>query len=72
MATLIITEKTSQAKDLAAALGSRYGKILPAEGHLLRLAEPDEIDPAWKRWSCTLLKPSIRPGLRRAATSPQS
>jgi len=57
MATLIITEKTSQAKDLAAALGGRYGKILPAEGHLLRLAEPDEIDPAWKRWSCTLLKP---------------
>jgi DNA topoisomerase IA len=57
MATLIITEKTSQAKDLAAALGSRYGKILPAEGHLLRLAEPDEIDPAWRRWSCTLLKP---------------
>ena len=57
MTTLIITEKTSQAKDLAAALGSRYGKILPAEGHLLRLAEPDEIDPAWKRWSCTLLKP---------------
>ncbi len=57
MATLIITEKTSQAKDLAAALGSRYGKILPAEGHLLRLAEPDEVDPAWKRWSCTLLKP---------------
>jgi DNA topoisomerase IA len=50
MATLIITEKTSQARDLAAALGSRYGKILPAEGHLLRLAEPDEIDPAWKRW----------------------
>jgi DNA topoisomerase-3 len=57
MATLIITEKTSQAKDLAAALGSRYGKILPAEGHLLRLAEPDEVDPVWKRWSCTLLKP---------------
>ncbi len=57
MTTLIITEKTSQAKDLAAALGSRFGKILPAEGHLLRLAEPDEIDPAWKRWSCALLKP---------------
>ena len=55
MATLIITEKTSQAKDLAAALGSRYGKILPAEGHLLRLAEPDEIDPAWKPGP--LLKP---------------
>lgn len=41
MATLIITEKTSQAKDLRAAFGDRYGQILPAEGHLLRLTEPD-------------------------------
>lgn len=57
MATLIITEKSSQAKDLRAALGDRYGRILPAEGHLLRLAEPDEVDPDWKRWSPTLLKP---------------
>ncbi|WP_207459905.1 DNA topoisomerase [Azospirillum sp. SYSU D00513] len=57
MATLIITEKSSQAKDLRAALGERFGRILPAEGHLLRLAEPDEVDPAWKRWSATLLKP---------------
>ncbi|QCN96369.1 DNA topoisomerase III [Azospirillum argentinense] len=57
MATLIITEKSSQAKDLRAALGDRYGRILPAEGHLLRLAEPDEVNPDWKRWSPTLLKP---------------
>lgn len=57
MTTLIITEKSSQAKDLRAALGTRYGRILPAEGHLLRLAEPDEVDPAWKRWTPTLLKP---------------
>jgi DNA topoisomerase III len=57
MATLIITEKSSQAKDLRAALGERFGRILPAEGHLLRLAEPDEVDPAWKRWTSTLLKP---------------
>ncbi len=57
MATLIITEKTSQAKDLRAALGDRFGQILPAEGHLLRLAEPDEVDPGWKSWSCVLLKP---------------
>src|ERR1700731_2520910 len=39
MATLIITEKASQARDLRAALGARFGQILPAEGHLLRLAE---------------------------------
>jgi hypothetical protein len=32
MATLIITEKTSQAKDLRAALGDHFGQILPAEG----------------------------------------
>ncbi|WP_024882202.1 DNA topoisomerase [Methylosinus sp. LW3] len=57
MATLIITEKASQAKDLRAALGARFGQILPAEGHLLRLAEPEEINPVWKRWSCVVLKP---------------
>jgi DNA topoisomerase-3 len=57
MATLIITEKTSQARDVAAALGDRFGKILPAEGHLLRLAEPDEVNSAWKSWSSVLLKP---------------
>ncbi len=57
MATLIITEKTSKAKDLRAALGDRFGQILPAEGHVLRLAEPDEVNAAWKSWSCVLLKP---------------
>lgn len=55
--TLIITEKQSQAKDLRAAIGSKFGQILPAEGHLLRLAEPDEVNADWKRWSCILLKP---------------
>jgi DNA topoisomerase-3 len=57
MATVIITEKTSQAKDLRAALGARFGQILPAEGHLLRLAEPEEVNAAWKRWSCVVLNP---------------
>ena len=57
MATLIITEKTSQANDLRAALGDRFGRILAAEGHLLRLAEPDEVEAAWKSWTCVLLKP---------------
>ena len=57
MKSLIITEKSSQAKDLRAALGDRFGQILPAEGHLLRLAEPEEVNAEWKRWSCTLLQP---------------
>ena len=29
---IVITEKTSQAKDIRTAVGSRYGDILPAEG----------------------------------------
>ena len=47
------TEKSSQAKDVRAAVGSRYREILAAEGHLFDLLEP----PAWKRWSPILLRP---------------
>src|SRR4051812_1140850 len=54
---IVITEKTSQAKDVRAAVGSRYGHILPAEGHLLDLLEPEDVVPAWKRWSPILLRP---------------
>src|SRR5665647_3951344 len=53
----VITEKTSQAKDVRAAVGSRYGDILPAEGHLFDLLEPEDVVPAWKRWSPILLRP---------------
>ena len=54
---LVITEKTSQAKDVRAAVGSRYGDILPAEGHLFDLEEPEDAVPEWKRWSPILLRP---------------
>src|ERR1700730_17036822 len=47
---IVITEKTSQAKDVRAAIGSRYGDVLPAEGHLFDLLEPEDVVPAWKRW----------------------
>jgi DNA topoisomerase-3 len=56
-AQIVITEKTSQAKDVRSAIGSRYGDILPAEGHLLDLLEPEDVVPAWKRWSPILLRP---------------
>ena len=46
---IVITEKTSQAKDVRAAVGSRYGDILPAEGHLFDLLEPEDVVPEWKR-----------------------
>jgi DNA topoisomerase III len=63
---IVITEKTSQAKDVRAAIGSRYGDVLPAEGHLFDLLEPEDVDPAWKRWSPILLRPEGLYGTRPA------
>ena len=54
---VVITEKASQARDVRAAVGSRYGTVLAAEGHLLDLCEPEDAKPAWKRWSTELLRP---------------
>ena len=63
---IVITEKTSQARDVRAAVGSRYGDILPAEGHLIDLLEPEDVVPEWKRWSPILLRPEGLYGTRPA------
>ena len=63
---IVITEKSSQAKDVRAAGGSRYGAVLPAEGHLLDLCEPEEVNPARKRWAAVLLRPEGLYGTRPA------
>lgn len=63
---IVITEKTSQAKDVRAAVGSRYGIVLPAEGHLFDLLEPEDVVPEWKRWSAILLRPEELYGTRPA------
>src|ERR1700741_1335293 len=63
---IVITEKTSQAKDIRTAVGARYGTILPAEGHLIDLLEPEDVVPEWKRWSAILLKPDGLYGTRPA------
>ena len=63
---IVITEKSSQAKDVRAAVGSRYGEILAAEGHLFDLLEPEDVVPAWKRWSPILLRPEGLYGTRPA------
>lgn len=55
--TLIITEKPSQARDVFAAIGNEYGEILSALGHLLRLADPEEVNKKWKKWNYDLLQP---------------
>ena len=67
---IVITEKSSQANDVRAAVGSRYGVILPAEGHLFDLLEPEDVVPAWKRWSPILLRPEGLYGTRPADGRP--
>jgi DNA topoisomerase-3 len=57
---VVVAEKPSVARDLAKVLGARTrgdgylsgdGVIVTwAVGHLVRLPEPSEIDPAWKSW----------------------
>ncbi|MFK8003278.1 MAG: DNA topoisomerase 3, partial [Polyangiales bacterium] len=61
MPTLVLAEKPSVARDIAAVLGAsakRNGylegngyKVTWAVGHLLGLASPETMQPAWKRWS---------------------
>ena len=63
---VMITEKASQARDVRAAVGARYGAALSAEGHLLDLCEPGDANPAWKRWSTALLRPDGLYGTRPA------
>ncbi len=56
----IVAEKPSVARDIARVVGAnRSGKgfyegggwiVTWAIGHLVHLAEPDGIDPAWKKW----------------------
>jgi DNA topoisomerase-3 len=60
LTTVIITEKPSVARDIAQVLGlTRQGKgfiegpdykVAWAFGHLVGLAEPHQINPAWKTW----------------------
>lgn len=61
MLTAVVAEKPAVARDIAAVLGAtRRGDgcfegaghvVTWAIGHLVALAQPGEIDPAWKRWS---------------------
>jgi len=67
LATLSSRKKSSQARDVRAAVGSRYGQVLPAEGHLIELIEPEDVTPDWKRWTATLLRPDGLYGMRPAA-----
>jgi len=71
MTVLVVAEKPSVARDIAAVLGARSrGEgffssekwvVTWAIGHLVALAEPHEMNPSWKRWTfhdLPLLPPS--------------
>ena len=77
--SIVICEKPSQAANIRAAVGNRFGQVMPALGHLLELAEPQDVRPEWRTWSTELLHPggpyptkpvrgktSILDGIRRA------
>ncbi|WP_437603258.1 DNA topoisomerase 3 [Sorangium sp. So ce590] len=61
----VVAEKPAVARDIAAVLGaSRRAEgflegggylVTWAVGHLVAIAEPHQIDPAWKRWRLDLL-----------------
>ncbi len=65
MSRAVVAEKPSVARDIASALGASrrgdgflYGNgwvVTWAIGHLVRLAEPQEINPAWKKWKAEAL-----------------
>lgn len=56
MKSIVICEKPSQARSIKAAIGSKYGDVLPAVGHILTLKEPNEVRPEWAgQWQPVLL-----------------
>ena len=58
---LIICEKPKQARAVGNALGGRYGKVLHARGHILRLETPNEVEPKWdvlwSQWDAEAMLP---------------
>lgn len=44
---IVLCEKQNQAKEVRAIIGNQYGTVMGASGHVLRLLEPNEVNPAW-------------------------
>lgn len=57
MKSIVLCEKPSQARNVQAAVGNRFGRVIGLQGHMLRLADPEKVNPAWQDWSCELLRP---------------
>jgi DNA topoisomerase-3 len=48
--SIVICEKPNQAENIRAAIGDSHGQVLPAQGHLYTLADPEAYKPEWKQW----------------------
>lgn len=48
--SVVICEKPSQAENIRAAIGTSHGEVLPAQGHLFTLADPETYKDEWKAW----------------------
>ncbi|MEY8802109.1 DNA topoisomerase [Leisingera sp. XS_AS12] len=56
--SIVICEKGKQAQAIKRAVGSKFGQVLPAQGHILTLKEPDEVREEWAgKWRPGLLWP---------------
>ncbi|MAO80780.1 MAG: hypothetical protein CMH82_08990 [Nocardioides sp.] len=58
MRSIVICEKPSQARNVRDAVGDRYGKVMALRGHVIKLAEPEDVNPDWKQWGFQLLRPT--------------
>lgn len=57
MSSIVIAEKPDQGRLYEGAVGSLYGRVFAARGHLFELAEPEDVNPAWKVWSVGIMRP---------------
>ena len=48
--SIVICEKPSQAENIRAAIGSEHGEVLPAQGHLFTLQDPEKYKEEWQSW----------------------
>lgn len=55
--SIVIAEKPSQARMYSKHIGTSYGQVLAARGHLFELIDPEKLNPAWAKWSSELLRP---------------
>ena len=55
MTSIVIAEKPDQAGRYRAAVGSRFGEIFAARGHLFELMPPEKMKKEWETWSIGLM-----------------